>query len=152
MPRQALNPRSSGPFSNNGTEKSNNTRCDENFEELFKTTITCAVTPNGTARAYFAPPAGRTLASAERKVETAITSAGTVTAALKKGATRLLSTATVDAKGFTTSWVEATLSGDGESPDLAIADGELVTLEVVSNNPDAVGGPVIFRLDWALQT
>lgn len=150
MPQQELEPRQSGPFTNNGTSKSNNARCNENFAELFITTMVCPVVPNTTQRAYFAPPAGRTLASVERKRETAIASAGgAVTAALKKGATSLLASATVDAKTFTGAYVAQAVS---ETPaDLVFADGDLATLEVASNNNDATGGPVILRLTWALQ-
>lgn len=150
MPQQELEPRQSGPFTNNGKSKSNNARCNENFAELFKTTMTCEVVPNGPSRARFVPPAGRTLAGVEAKRETAIASAaGDVTFSLKRGELRLLSAVTVDAKTLTGEYAAQTLNGTAAN--LVFADGDMATLLVESNNLDATGGPVILRLTWALQ-
>ena len=150
MPFQELEPRQSGPYTNNGASKSNNAKCNENFAELFTTTMVCQLVPNTTQRVFFCPPAGRTLASVERKRETAIASAGgAVTAALKKGSTSLLAVATVDAKTFTGAYVAQAVSST--PADLVFANGDVATLEVASNNNDATGGPVVFKLTWALQ-
>lgn len=151
MPQQELDPRLSGPYTNNGAQKSNNEKTNENFAELFKTTMTCPVVPNGPSRAYFVPPAGRTLAGVEAKRETAIASAaGNVTFSLKRGELRLLNAVTVNAKTLTGEYVAQALNGTAAN--LVFGDGDMATLLVESDNVDATGGPVILKLTWALQT
>lgn len=151
MPQQELDPRLSGPYTNNGAQKSNNEKTNENFAELFKTTMTCPVVPNGPSRAYFVPPAGRTLAGVQAKSETAIASAaGNVTFSLKRGELRLLNAVTVNAKTLTGEYVAQALNGTAAN--LVFGDGDMATLLVESDNVDATGGPVILKLTWAPQT
>lgn len=151
MPQQELVPNLSGPYTNNGAQKSNNTKTNENFSELFTTTLVCPVVANGPSRAYFVPPAGRTLASVQAKRETPIVSAlGDVTFSFKRGELRLLSAVTVDAKTLTGEYVAQALNATAAN--LVFGDGDMATLLVESNNNDAAGGPVILKLAWALQT
>lgn len=148
--RTDLDFRATGGGAAGGTPvTSNAARVEANFAELFTKTIVCRVSPNGTARADIAPPAGCTIAGvALRRGSANLTSAGAITAAVKNGAgTTVLSTATVDAKALTGTFVNQTLTGTGG--DLVQAAGDPTTLEVVSNNPDATAGTVIAKITYA---
>lgn len=107
------------------------------------------LTANGTARATITKPTARTITQIRVRRQVAVASSlGTVTLAVQDGdGTTLLSTATIDAKALTASFVAQTLTATGTL--LALAAGEPVILTLVSNNGDATGGPVIVEVTYA---
>ena len=115
-------------------------------------TIAVGLTANGTARVYWAAPAACTITAIKASAAIVAASAlGTITLAVAEGsgAATLLSTATIDAEGLTTTPTAKTLTATGAS--LILAAGETVNLALVSNNADATGGPVVVTLTvtWA---
>lgn len=104
---------------------------------------------NNTSRRRYALPGDRTIATIRGRRVTALESAlGDITLAIKDEAgNTLLVAATLDAKTLTGSYVALSLTAT--SANLAILAGKVVTIELVSNNADATGGPVILEFAFA---
>lgn len=148
MARAALVENQSGAFAGNGDR--NNTKANANFAELFTETIIVPLVANATSRAYFAVPAGRTVAGIKASRGTVIASAlGTVTLGITEssGGATLLSTATIDAEALTATPTAQTLTGT--TGNLALIEGELIVCTLISNNADATGGPAIVIVTFA---
>jgi len=148
MARKALDTNESGAYGGDGGD-SNNKKTNDNFEALFKTVEVIDLVANNTSRKKLALPDDRTLATVRLKRVGALASAlGNITFAIKDQAgTTLLSTATIDAKALTASFVSQTLTA--VTADRVLSAGEVVTIELVSTNADATGGPVVVELGYA---
>lgn len=103
---------------------------------------------NGTSRGYWAAPAPCTVTGIKASRGAALASAaGSITAAVKEGSgTTLLSTATVDAKALTATPTDQTLTATLSLRSLV--EGEVVQVDLVSNNADATGGPLVVQIEY----
>lgn len=148
MARKALDTNESGAYVGDGGD-SNNKKANDNFEALFKTVEVVDLVANNTSRKKFALPDGRTIATIRGKRVTALESAlGNITLAIKDEAENtLLVAATLDAKTLTGSFVALSLTATGAN--LVLTAGEVVTIELVSDNADATGGPVVLEFAYA---
>lgn len=149
MARKALVETQAGSYTDNGAAASNNGRVNDNFVELFKHVEVLDLVANNTSRRRFALPGDRTISQIRARRVTALASAGgNITLAIKdEDGTTLLVAATFDAKTLTASLVALSLTATTAL--LAIVAGKNVTIELVSDNADATGGPVILEFTFA---
>lgn len=148
MARQTLDENESGAFTGDGGA-SNNSKANDNFEDLDAEVLVVDVVANDTNKAKVAKLDARTVAGIALKRHTAIASAlgDVVVHVLDGDGNTLMSTATIDAEALTASFVAQTLTAT--TANLALAAGEPVEVKVVSDNADATGGPVIAKLTYA---
>lgn len=148
MARKALDTNEVGPYTGDGGE-SNNKKANDNFEALYKHLEVVDLVANNTSRKKFALPDDRTIATIRGKRVTALASAGgNITLAIKDEAgDTLLVAATLDAKTLTGSFVALSLTAT--TARLALLAGKVVTIELVSDNADATGGPAVLEFGFS---
>lgn len=100
-----------------------------------------------TATSYIVQPTARTISAIDVKTGGGTFAVGTFTLSVADGdGTTLLSTATADVAAVTTSFSALTLTAT--TANLALAAGEPVRLQLVSNSGGASGGPLIVRITY----
>lgn len=123
---------------------------------LVETNAYLLLTANATADAYMIAPGATSARLVALSVVPSVTpasAAGTILFSAATGAafaTNLLSAATVDAEGFVGGTATSLTLSSGTSTDLVMSSGSAVRVRLVSNNGDAVGGPLSVTAIWEL--